>query len=99
MAGLYIKELILRSGTVVRACLVVSPGGLVEQWHDELAQKFGLQFEMFARRGCRTLAPGCNSVSEHKPFLICAHGSALSRMKSCLKRLGRRSHMGPGGGG
>lgn len=34
MAGLYIKELILRED--VKRCLVVAPGGLVDQWQDEL---------------------------------------------------------------
>ena len=40
MAGLYIKELILRED--VKRCLIVAPGGLVEQWQDELYLKFGL---------------------------------------------------------
>ena len=47
MAGLYIKELWLRED--VRRCLVVAPGGLVEQWQDELAMKFGLEFELLGR--------------------------------------------------
>lgn len=44
MAGLYIKELILRDD--VKRCLVVAPGGLVEQWQDELFFKFGLSFRI-----------------------------------------------------
>ncbi|MCB1255846.1 MAG: DEAD/DEAH box helicase family protein [Microthrixaceae bacterium] len=44
MAGLFIKELILRED--VHRCLVVAPGGLVEQWQDELFFKFGLRFEI-----------------------------------------------------
>jgi superfamily II DNA or RNA helicase len=44
MAGLYIKELLLRDD--VRRCLIVAPGGLVEQWQDELFFKFGLRFEI-----------------------------------------------------
>lgn len=44
MAGLYIKELMLRDD--VHKCLIVAPGGLVEQWQDELAFKFGLQFTL-----------------------------------------------------
>ncbi len=40
MAGLYIKELMLRED--VERCLIVAPGGLVEQWQDELFLKFGL---------------------------------------------------------
>ena len=44
MAGLLIKELIARGD--VERCLVVAPGGLVEQWQDELDQKFHLPFEI-----------------------------------------------------
>ena len=51
MAGLYIKELLLRSD--VARCLVVVPGGLVTQWQDELAEKFGLEFENPWARGHR----------------------------------------------
>ena len=47
MAGLYIKELLLR-GDLAR-CLVVAPGGLVEQWQEELYSKFGLRFEILTR--------------------------------------------------
>ncbi len=55
MAGLYIKELILRED--VKRCLIVAPGGLVDQWQDELYLKFGLAFEIlapqFAEAACR----------------------------------------------
>ena len=44
MAGLYIKELLLRDD--VKRCLIVAPGGLVEQWQDELFFKFGLRFDI-----------------------------------------------------
>jgi len=44
MAGLYIKELLLRDD--VRRALIVAPGGLVEQWQDELFLKFGLHFDL-----------------------------------------------------
>lgn len=44
MAGLYVKELLLR-GDLAR-CLVVAPGGLVEQWQEELLDKFGLRFDI-----------------------------------------------------
>ncbi len=44
MAGLYIKELMLRDD--VRRCIIVAPGGLVEQWQDELFFKFGLRFDL-----------------------------------------------------
>ncbi|MBA2283084.1 MAG: DUF3883 domain-containing protein [Acidimicrobiia bacterium] len=47
MAGLYIKELILR-GDLAR-CLIVAPGGLVGQWQEELYDKFDLTFEILTR--------------------------------------------------
>ncbi|MEA2078400.1 MAG: helicase-related protein, partial [Pseudomonadota bacterium] len=47
MAGLLIKELMARGD--LERCLVVAPGGLVEQWQDELSQKFGLSFDILSR--------------------------------------------------
>src|SRR5271157_1956249 len=47
MAGLYIRELIMRADS--RRILVVAPGSLVEQWRDELFEKFGLEFNVFTR--------------------------------------------------
>ena len=44
MAGLYIRELIMRADT--RRMLIIAPGSLVEQWRDELFEKFGLEFEV-----------------------------------------------------
>lgn len=42
MAGLYIRELVMRAD--VRRILIVAPGSLVEQWRDELFEKFGRSF-------------------------------------------------------
>jgi hypothetical protein len=47
MAGLYIKELMLR-GDLAR-CLIVAPGSLVEQWQEELLDEFGIRFELLTR--------------------------------------------------
>ena len=47
MAGLLIKELIARSD--LERCLVVAPGSLIEQWQDELGEKFGLEFDILTR--------------------------------------------------
>lgn len=47
MAGLYIKELILRG--YLKRCLIVVPGGLLDQWKQELFEKFGLTFETLTR--------------------------------------------------
>jgi hypothetical protein len=42
MAGLLIRELLMRADAA--RILIVSPGSLVEQWQDELFEKFGLSF-------------------------------------------------------
>jgi superfamily II DNA or RNA helicase len=47
MAGLLIKELIARGD--MERCLVVAPGSLVEQWQDELGEKFDLEFDILSR--------------------------------------------------
>jgi superfamily II DNA or RNA helicase len=47
MAGLFIKELIVRGD--VRRCLICAPGSLTEQWQDELWTKFQLRFEILTR--------------------------------------------------
>jgi SNF2 family DNA or RNA helicase len=66
MAGLYIKELLLRDD--VKRCLVVAPGGLVDQWQDELFFKFGLRFDIL-NTGMVDTALGA-SVFEQYPLLI-----------------------------
>src|SRR5579875_3391463 len=44
MAGLLVKEFLVRGD--VQRCLIVCPGNLVEQWQDELYQRFQLPFEI-----------------------------------------------------
>lgn len=46
MAGLYIRELIMRADA--RRVLIVAPGSLVDQWRDELYEKFGLEFKVYS---------------------------------------------------
>lgn len=47
MAGLLVKELLLRGDAA--NVLVVSPGVLVDQWDEEMREKFSLEFEMLTR--------------------------------------------------
>lgn len=47
MAGLFIRELLMRADA--KRVLIVAPGSLVEQWQDEMFEKFGLSFTLFAR--------------------------------------------------
>ncbi|GAA1808226.1 helicase-related protein [Nostocoides veronense] len=83
MAGLYLKELILRSDC--ERAIIVAPGGLVEQWREELSQKFDLRFEIFSRQMVDD-AQGRNVFAEH-PFLI-ARMDQLSRSEDLTEQLG-----------
>jgi superfamily II DNA or RNA helicase len=83
MAGLLIKELIVRGD--LERCLVVAPGGLVEQWQDELGEKFGLEFELLTRdliESSRTANPFAE-----RPLLI-ARIDMLARNDELVDRLG-----------
>lgn len=56
MAGLLIKELLVRGD--LRRCLICVPGNLVEQWQDELADRFHLSFEILTRERIETARTG-----------------------------------------
>ena len=83
MAGLYIKELMLR-GDLAR-CLVVAPGGLVEQWQSELHDKFGLRFSILTRDLIMATLPGENPFWEN-PYMI-ARMDQLSRSDELIAHL------------
>ena len=84
MAGLYIKELILRED--VKRCLVVVPGGLVDQWQDELYLKFGLAFEILTPQFSETVF-GASAFEQH-PLLI-ARMDQLARNDDLLAELAK----------
>jgi len=42
MAGLFIRELLMRADA--QRVLIVAPGSLIEQWQEEMFEKFGLDF-------------------------------------------------------
>ncbi|MFB8198372.1 helicase-related protein [Kitasatospora purpeofusca] len=86
MAGLYIKELALRGD--LERCLIVAPGGLVEQWQDELAEKFGLDFELLTKSMVDATADG--NVFDRHPRLI-ARMDALSRSDELQRTLSESS--------
>lgn len=56
MAGMLIKELMARGD--VERCLICAPGNLVEQWQDEMQQKFSLPFEIITRERIETSLTG-----------------------------------------
>lgn len=82
MTGLLVKELIIR-GDVAR-CLIVAPGSLVEQWQDELDQKFNLQFDILTNEGLQAARTG-NWFQEHS-LSICRLDK-LSRSEEIQEKL------------
>jgi superfamily II DNA or RNA helicase len=82
MAGLFIRELIMRADGM--RILIVSPGSLVEQWQDELYEKFGLSFKIFSRELDDTSMTG-NPFQENN--LLIARLDQLSRNDAFKEKL------------
>lgn len=86
MAGLYIRELLMRADA--KRVLIVAPGSLVEQWQDEMFEKFGLSFTLFSREQVEQSRSG-------NPFddidLMVARVDQLSRSEELQEKL-RCSH-------
>ena len=86
MAGLFIRELLMRSDA--KRILIVAPGSLVEQWQDELFEKFGLTFSLFTREQVEQSRSG-------NPFddfdLMVARVDQLARAEDLQEKL-RLSH-------
>jgi hypothetical protein len=64
MSGLYIRELMLRGD--VERCLIIAPGSLVEQWQEELDDKFDLHFDLLSRDMVEAARTG-NPFQERRP--------------------------------
>ncbi|WP_072804376.1 helicase-related protein [Rhodococcoides yunnanense] len=82
MAGLYAKELILR-GDLARM-LIIAPGGLVDQWQEELDSKFGITTTLLTRELVDAAVDG-DPFAAH-PFLV-ARMDQLARAEDLLDRL------------
>ena len=67
MAGLLIKELLIRGD--LERCLIVAPGSLVEQWQEEMADKFGLRFDLLSRDQIETSVTG-NPFAERNRLIV-----------------------------
>ena len=67
MAGLLIKELIARGD--LQRCMIVAPGSLVEQWQDELYQRFSLPFEIMTNDNFNSARTG-NWFCEHNLIIV-----------------------------
>ncbi|TRZ51737.1 DUF3883 domain-containing protein [bacterium] len=82
MAGLFIKELMLRGD--LQRCLIVVPGNLVEQWQDELFQRFHLPFEILTNDRIAAARTG-NALDEMS--LVIARLDKLSRDEDLQAKL------------
>jgi hypothetical protein len=67
MAGLYIRELIMRADS--HRILIVAPGSLVEQWRDELFEKFGLEFHIYSSLLEQT-SPSGNPFEDYPRLIV-----------------------------
>ena len=82
MSGLLVRELMLR-GDVAR-CLIVAPGSLVEQWQDEMFDKFGMSFELMSRAAVEASRTG-NPFTEKN--LLIARVDQLARSEDLIAKL------------
>ena len=80
MAGLYIKELMIRGA--LERCLVVAPGNLVVQWQEELNRKFDLSFEIVTKHDLDAI--DTVDVFQTAPLLI-ARIDQLARRRGQLE--------------
>jgi SNF2 family DNA or RNA helicase len=82
MAGLFIKELIVRGD--LQRCLIVCPGSLAEQWQDELSKRFQLPFEIMTNDKLEAARTG-NWFAENN--LVIARLDKLSRNEDVQAKL------------
>lgn len=82
MAGLLIRELMARGD--LQRCLVVCPGGLAEQWQDELNRRFNLPFEILTNDKLEAARTG-NWFAETD--LVIARLDKLSRDEDAQEKL------------
>ncbi len=83
MSGLLIRELLLRGD--LERCLVVAPGSLVEQWQEELDDKFELRFDILSRDMVESARTG-NPFLERS--LLIARMDQLARNADLQAKLG-----------
>jgi len=83
MAGLLIRELLMRADA--KRVLIIAPGSLVEQWQDEMYEKFGLSFDIFTREQVEQSRSG-NPFDDFDRMI--ARVDQLSRNDDLLDKLG-----------
>lgn len=84
MAGLLIRELLIRADA--KRVLIVAPGSLVEQWQDEMYEKFGVTFSLFSREQLEQ-SPSGNPFDDID--LMVARVDQLARSDELREKLGQ----------
>ncbi|MBZ9864230.1 DUF3883 domain-containing protein [Mesorhizobium sp. CA15] len=83
MAGLLIKELLIRGD--LERCLIVAPGSLVEQWQEEMAEKFALHFDLLTRDQIEASVTGNPFVEDNRLILRLDMAARSDELKSKLE--------------
>jgi superfamily II DNA or RNA helicase len=83
MAGLLVKELLIRGD--LERCLIAAPGSLVEQWQDEMAEKFGLRFEILTRDQIEASATGNPFAENHRLIVRLDMAARSDELKARLQ--------------
>lgn len=82
MAGLYIRELMMRADAA--RVLIIAPGSLIEQWRDELHDKFDLRFKIYSA-DLDAASPSGDAFSDEHCLLV--RLDQLSRNEELQARL------------
>ena len=83
MAGLLIKELLIRGD--LERCLIVAPGSLVEQWQDEMSEKFGLGFDILTRDQIEASVTGNPFVEKNRLIVRLDMAARSDELKAKLQ--------------
>lgn len=83
MAGLLIKELMIRGD--LERCLIVAPGSLVEQWQEEMAEKFGLGFDLLTRDQIESSITGNPFVERNRLIMRLDMAARSDELKAKLQ--------------
>jgi hypothetical protein len=94
MAGLLIKELLIRGD--LERCLIVAPGNLVEQWQDEMAEKFGLGFDPLTRDQIESSITGNPFVERSRLIARLDMLARSDELRAAFLRISRDRHGAPG---
>ncbi len=83
MAGLLVKELLIRGD--LERCLIVAPGSLVEQWQEEMAEKFALGFDLLTRDQIEASITGNPFVERNRIILRLDMAARSDELKAKLE--------------